>query len=165
MDSIDLIHENLARSEDIVLSRIEEMRDHCLVQPSSRGGCHTLWIIGHLAYIESLVVNEFMRGTPNPLADWKEMFDGSQVSDEIGDYVPFDRALAECRATRASTVSLLKSLDEADLDQTSECVPDGAEELFGTYRKCFQYAADHWLMHRGQLANTRLAAGLQRMWY
>ncbi len=59
MDTIHLISENLAQSEQIVLSRIEEMREHCLVPPSSRGGCHTLWVLGHLAYIERLVVHQF----------------------------------------------------------------------------------------------------------
>ncbi len=165
MDSIYLIHENLERSEDIVLSRIEEMRDHCMVPPSSQGGCHTLWVLGHLAYIEALVVRKFMLGGPNPLADWEDMFDGTEVSGDIGDFVSFDCALAECRATRASTISLLESLDEGDLDQTSANAPHGTDMLFGTYRRCFQYAADHWLMHRGQLAVARCAAGLEHMWY
>lgn len=53
MLSIDLIRDNLRRSEEIVLARIEDMRDHCMVLPTPRGGCHTLWILGHLAYIEA----------------------------------------------------------------------------------------------------------------
>ncbi len=165
MQSIHLIRENLKRSEDIVLSRIEEMREHCVVFPTPTGGCHTLWVLGHLAYIEALLIRKFMLGEPNPLADWEEMFDGYEVSGDIEHFVPFDRALAECRATRASTVSLLDSLDEDDLDQTSANVPDKVDELFGTCRKCFQYASDHWFMHRGQLADARRAAGLERMWY
>lgn len=165
MQSIHLIRENLKRSEDIVLSRIEDMREHCMVFPTPRGGCHTLWVLGHLAYIEALLIRKFMLGEPNPLADWEEMFDGYAVSGDIEHFVPFDRALAECRATRASTVSLLDFLDEDDLDQTSANVPDVVDGLFGTYRKCFQYASDHWFMHRGQLADARRAAGLERMWY
>ena len=42
--------------------------------------------------------------------------------------------------------------------------PAGFEHTFGTYRLCLQYAADHWYMHRGQLADARRAAGLERMW-
>ena len=60
MRSIDLIRENLRRSDTIVLSRVEEMRDHCVVFPTPKGGAHTLWVLGHLAYIESLVVCAFM---------------------------------------------------------------------------------------------------------
>jgi hypothetical protein len=43
-------------------------------------------------------------------------------------------------------------------------VPAGFEATFGTYRLCLQYAADHWYMHRGQLADARRTAGLERMW-
>ena len=165
MQTIHFIRDNLKRSEEIVLSRIEEMRDHCVVPPTPRGGCHTLWVLGHLAYIEALVIRKFMLGEPNPLADWEEMFDGWEVSGDIEHFLPFDRVLAECRATRASTIELLDSLDEGNLDQTSANVPDVVKELFGTYRRCFQYSADHWFMHRGQLADARRAAGLERMWY
>ena len=170
MLSIDLIRENLKRSEDIVLSRIEDMREHCVVFPSPGGGCHTLWILGHLAYIEGLVIHRFMLGEPNPLADWETIFDTVEVSGNEERFPPFDRALEECRRVRASTIALLDSLCENDLDKVSDSIPNakdtkGVEPLFGTYRRCFQYAADHWFMHRGQLADARCAAGVERMWY
>ena len=44
--------------------------------PTPKGGCHTLWVLGHLAYIEALVVHGFMLGERNPLAEWEELFDG-----------------------------------------------------------------------------------------
>jgi hypothetical protein len=165
MESIQLIRENLKRSADIVLSRIEEMREHCMVAPTPRGGCHTLWVLGHLAFIESLVISTFMLGEPNPLADWEEMFDGEHVSSDADDFMPFDGALTQCRATRASTIELLDSLEEHHLDQASVKVSGVGKGLFGTYRDCFQYSADHWFMHRGQLADARRAAGLGPMWF
>lgn len=165
MLSIDLIKDNLKRSENIVLSRIEDMQGHCMVSPTPKGGCHTLWILGHLAYIESLVIHTFMLGKLNPLADWEAVFDGAQVSEDVNHFPSFDRVLTECRKIRSSTISLLDSLTEEDLDKASENVPERAEELFGTYRRCFQYVADHWFMHRGQLADARCAAGIERMWY
>lgn len=167
MHSIDLIRENLTRSEEIVLSRIDDMREHCVVFPSPGGGCHTLWVLGHLAYIEGLVIHSFMLGEPIPLADWKELFDTDDISGDEGRYPPFDRVLGECRNVRASTISLLDSFGEDDLDTVSQNLPNaqGVEGLFGTYRRCFQYAADHWFMHRGQLADARCAAGIERMWY
>lgn len=165
MLSIDLIRENLKRSEEIVLARVEDMREHCMVCATPRGGSHTLWILGHLAYIESLVIRVFMRGESNPLADWEEMFDGADVSADLTIFPPFDQVLGESRRVRASTISLLDSYTEDDLDKVTENTPAGVERLFGTYRRCFQYTADHWFMHRGQLADARRAAGLERMWY
>lgn len=165
MESIELIRENLKRSEEIVLSRIEEMREFGFVTATSNGGCHTIWILGHLAYIESLVIRRFMLGETNPLAEWEKMFDGELISHRPGDFIGFDQALEKCRTVRTGTNSLLASYCEADLDRVSRGFPTGTENLFGTYRRCFQYAADHWLMHRGQLASARRIAGVGKMWF
>lgn len=164
MNSIDLIRDNLDKSRDRVLARVEEMREYCVVFPTPNGGCHTLWTLGHLAYIESLIIRTFMLGEANPLAHWEEAFDGADTSGDITQFPPFDEVLAKCREVRASTLALLDSLTEDDLDRMSAKVPAGFEATFGTYRLCLQYVADHWYMHRGQLADARRAAGLERMW-
>lgn len=164
MQSIDLIRDNLKTSRDRVLARVEEMREHCVVFPTPNGGCHTLWTLGHLAYTEALVVRRFMLGEGNPLAEWEETFDGAHTSGDISQFPPFDEVLAKCREVRESTVALLESLSEEDLDKKGAKVPVGFEDTFGTYRLCLQYVADHWYMHRGQLADARRAAGLERMW-
>ena len=164
MESIDLIRHNLKNSHDRVLARVEEMRDHCVVFPTRNGGCHTLWVLGHLAYVEALVVRQFMLDDDNPLAEWKDIFDGADVSGDITSYPAFDVTLAKCREMRAATVALADSLSEPDLDNKSASAPKGFDETFGTYRLCLQYVADHWYMHRGHLADARRAAGLERIW-
>ncbi len=165
MESRHLISENLARSEEIVLSRIEDMREHAMVFPTPCGGCHTLWVLGHLAYIEGLVVHHFMLGEANPLEEWAAVFDGEDVSGDPADFPDFDTALRACRARRSTTRAILDGLSEEDLDQVAVACPEGVESLFGTYRRCLQSCADHWFMHRGQLADARRAARLERMWY
>ena len=65
---------------------------------------------------------------------------------------------------RESTLTILDSLIEDDLDKASAKVPRGWEGTFGTYRLCLQYVADHWYMHRGHLADARRASGIERMW-
>ena len=164
MQSIDLIRDNLQKSTDRVLARVEEMEEHCVVFPSPNGGGHTLWVVGHLAYIESLVIRQYMLGELNPLAEWEELFDGDGTTGDVNQYPPFNRVLATCREVRRSTTALIDSLSEDDLDQASTNAPEGYEDMFGTYRLCLQFVADHWYMHRGQLADARRAAGLERMW-
>ena len=83
MQSIDLIRDNLTKSKDRVLARVEDMREHCTVFPTPKGGGHTLWVLGHLAYIEAVVVRRFMLGEENPMAEWAEVFDGADVSGDI----------------------------------------------------------------------------------
>ena len=82
MQSIDLIRNNLKRSEEIVLARIADMQEYCLVFPTPQGGCHTLWVLGHLAYIESLLIHSFMLGKPHRLKHWQAIFDGEDVSGD-----------------------------------------------------------------------------------
>jgi DinB superfamily len=164
MRSLDLISHNLTKSADRVLAGIEEMREYAVVFPTPKGGCHTLWVLGHLAYIEALVIRRFMLGGLNPLDDWEHLFDGGDPSGDVNEYPPFDQVLAKCREMREATVSLLRSLSEDDLDRSSGNAPEGWRESFGTYRLCLQYVADHWYMHRGHLADARRAAGLKRMW-
>jgi hypothetical protein len=72
MQSIDLIRDNLHKSARRVLTRIEQMEEHSVVFPTPNGGCHTMWVLGHLAYIEALVVRTFMLGEPNPRESWQE---------------------------------------------------------------------------------------------
>jgi hypothetical protein len=164
MQSITLVRDNLIRSGDRVLARVEDMREHCMVFPTPKGGAHTLWVLGHLAYIEALVIRRFMLGDANPLAAWEEVFDGADVSGDASLYPPFDEVLPTCRAARQSTLVLVDSLSEDQLDRASAEVPAGFDDTFGTYRLCLQYAADHWYMHRGHLADARRAAGVARMW-
>lgn len=164
MQSIDLIRDNLKKSRDRVLMRIDDMREHCVVFPTPKGGGHTLWVLGHLAYIEALVIRGFMLAEPNPLAEWEELFDGADTTGDLNRYPPFDQVLAKCIEMREWTVTLVDSLSEDDLDKVSMNAPKGYEETFGTYRLCLQFVADHWYMHRGQLADARRAAGLERMW-
>jgi hypothetical protein len=164
MQSIDLIRDNLRKSRNRVLARIEEMREHCLIFPTRNGGCHTLWVLGHLAYIEMLVIRTFMLGEANPLAEWEEPFDGADTSADGSRFPPFEQVLARCREARESTLALLDSMSEADLDKAAAKIPDGFEDTFGSCRLCLQYVADHWYMHRGHLADARRAAGLGRIW-
>jgi uncharacterized damage-inducible protein DinB len=58
----------------------------------------------------------------------------------------------------------MRELAVEDLDTTSAQVPKGREDTVGTDRLCLQYVADHWHIHRGQLADARRAAGVTRMW-
>ena len=163
MNSIDLIRQNLTASRDRVLARIEEMREHCFVAPTPQGGAHTLWVLGHLATIEGHIIRELMRGEPNPLDHWRALFDGDEVSMTTSDDPGFDEVLDQCQAMRADTLTLIDAMTEADLDQSSAVIAPGFEDWFGTARHCLQFVADHWYMHRGQLADARRAAGLARM--
>ena len=164
MQSIDLIRDSLTKSKDRVLARIEDMREHCTVFPTpeeaaTRYGYSGIWLTSRLWSSADSCWAKRIRWLT-----WAEVFDGADVSGDIRRYPPFDQVLATCREVRDSTMVLVNSLSEDDLDQSSANAPAGFEDTFGTYRLCLQYMADHWYMHRGHLADARRAAGVERMW-
>lgn len=91
----------------MVLQLIEDMKDAPTTFPTMNGGCHPLWILGHLAYSEGILIQEYMLGEPNPLAEWSEIFNfGTEPNSDVNHYPPFDQVLATCHERRKSTIEL-----------------------------------------------------------
>jgi len=160
MQSKELLRTNLEMTHGFVLGLIEGMKDAPLTFPTPKGGNHPLWVLGHSTYAEAGIIQEKMLGKSNPLPEWKDVFgDGTEPVDDADKYPPFDEVMAKCQEVRQATMTLFDSLSEADLDTPSKgCDPKFAK-YFGTYRLCFLFVANHWMMHRGQVADARRAAG------
>jgi len=52
MQTKDAIRIALTASNEAVLSVIDEMRDLPTTFPTPNGGCHPLWVLGHLTLVE-----------------------------------------------------------------------------------------------------------------
>ena len=65
-------------------------------------------------------------------------------------------------ATAREVMDALESFTEADLDAPS-LAPSEMAPFFGTRRQVFLTMANHWLVHRGQVADARRAAGRERI--
>ena len=164
MQSKDLLKMNLEACQDMLLPMIEDMKDAPLTFPTPKGGNHPLWVLGHLAYSEGGIIQKMMLGESNPLAEWKEVFgDGTEPTNDADKYPPFDEVMAKCQEVHQANVALLDSLSEEDLDRSSKACPPEYESYFGTYRLCFLMVARHWMMHYGQVADARRAAGRKRL--
>ena len=82
-------------SDRAVLSAIDEMSDAPTTFPTANGGCHPLWVIGHLALVEGSMPGVLF-GEPNPVAHWQPLF--GQESQPVNDraaYPPFDEVRAD----------------------------------------------------------------------
>lgn len=160
MKTTDFIRAALETSSSATLGLIADMKNAPLTQPTSKGGNHPLWILGHLAYGEANIVNQLMLDEPNPLAEWKELFGGgSQPVADLNHYPPFDDLLAKFEEVRARTLSILDGLSDADLDQPSKGCPVEYRAYFGTVGKCFVMLSLHPTMHYGQVADSRRVLG------
>lgn len=164
MKTTDYVKSALEMTRNMTMELIVDMKDAALTAPTPRGGNHPLWILGHLAYSEANIVNEFIVGEPNPLADWKDVFgSGSEPVADAGHYPPFDDVLARFEQVRERTLTLLNGLSDEDLDKPAKGCPPDHKESFGTVGQCFNILALHPAMHYGQVADARRAAGRKPM--
>jgi uncharacterized damage-inducible protein DinB len=150
---------SLNMSHMAVMSALDRVEDIPLAFPTERGGCHPLWIAGHLAWVEGLT-NEILTDRPSPVAGWNELFGQNSIATADARRYP---TLAEARARyeelRRANIAFLESLSEAELDTPTRKQPQGLEAHFATYGKSLMTIALHQMTHRGQLTDTFRAAG------
>ena len=160
MKTVDFIRSCLDSSARAVLPLIEDMKDAPLTFPTARGGNHPLWVLGHLAWSEGQIVQQVMLGRPNPVASWQPLFGmGSETSAEAARYPTLDEALKAFQNLRAETLKLLETLNDSDLDRSSQGCPPEWKAFLGTYADCFRVIVLNTMHHRGQVADARRAAG------
>jgi hypothetical protein len=161
MTTLDYIRRGLKVSHNLTMELIDDMAESPMQQPTSNGGNHPLWVLGHLAYSESNIVEHIIRGNENPLIDWKPIFGaGSNPTANAEDYPAWTDVRAKADEVRANTLAFLDSLTEADLESATKNPPPGREDFFGTIAACLLVATLHPTMHRGQVADSRRMANL-----
>jgi len=156
MKTTEFVKMGLEVSKQLTLGLIDDMKDAPLTFPTSKGGNHPLWVLGHLAFSECGIVNGMMLGEENPLEEWKDLFGGgSEPVADASKYPPLEEIAAKFEEVRAKTLSILAEMSDEDLDQKSKGCPPEREAFFGTYGQCFLVLSFHSMMHRGQVADAR----------
>lgn len=148
---------NLA--EGAMLRSLLAIEDAPLTFPTPNGGCHPMWVLGHLAFVEGMT-HELLTGEANPVASWGPMFGPStQASSDARQYPAFQEVRSRYAQLRTRTLKLLDSFTEADLDKRVSNPPKGLEEHFATYGKALLTVALHQTMHRSHVTDAVRAAG------
>ena len=75
----------LTISNGSVLSVIDEMSDAATTFPTTNGGCHPLWVLGHLTLVEGAIPAALF-GEKNPAAEWQRYF--GEGSEAVADAAP-----------------------------------------------------------------------------
>ena len=163
MKTADFIKMSLDSSKDWVTGLLSDMEDAPLVQPTSNGGNHPLWILGHLVCSESALLDQFIEGKPNRFPALGELFsNGTTPAPDADKYPPMEELFAKFDAIRADTLAYLETLSDDDLDKPSHAPTEfGAE--FATIAGCFAAMIAHVMNHAGQVADARRAAGREPM--
>ena len=149
----------LTASHRAVLSVIDKMSDAPTTFPTANGGCHPLWVLGHLAFVEGMIPTVLF-GTPNPVAEWQKYF--GENSEPVGNanaYPTFAEVRTKYLELRDQNLKILASLAEEDLDKPTEAPPKGREDEFATFGRSFLVLSLHQMMHRSHVTDTLRTAG------
>ncbi len=69
----DAIRYSLTLADMAVMRSLATMEDAPLTFPTENGGCHPLWVVGHLAFVEG-PTHEMLGGGANPVAGSATIF-------------------------------------------------------------------------------------------
>jgi hypothetical protein len=148
----------LSGSDRAVLSMIDRMSDAPTTFPTPNGGCHPLWVLGHLTFIEG-TVPQVLYGEPNPVGEWQRYFgQDSQPTADASTYPGFTEIRAKYSELRAQNLRILDSLSEEDFDRPTAAPPKGREQEFATFGRSFLVLALHQMMHRSHVTDALRAA-------
>jgi len=165
MKAIDLIRWAMQLTEQGTAAICDGMRDAALARPTpgAKGGDgnHALWSLGHLCVIEG-GIPEILLGEPHPLEHWWPLFGtGTQPSDDASIYPSFDEVLRTYHELRARNMKLLDQIGEGGLDRVPAKIPPGFEDVMTTFGHTLLVITLHNMVHYGQIADARRAAGLK----
>lgn len=159
MNAIDFIKMSLESSKGWAMGLINDMQDAPLTQPTSNGGNHPLWVLGHLVRAESDLLDGFVLGKPNRFPELESLFSmGTTPTTDASQYPSMVELLAKLEEIRAATLGHLDTLSEGDLDKPSHA-PAEFGPPFATVGACFAAMSTHMSFHAGQVADARRAAG------
>src|SRR6267154_6797604 len=103
----DAIKFALTISNGSVLSVIDEMSDAATTFPTPNGGCHPLWVLGHLTMVEGMIPAALF-GDKNPVAEWGQYFgENSEPVADASAYPSFDTIRKKYAELREQNLALL----------------------------------------------------------
>jgi hypothetical protein len=161
MKAIDLIRFAMQLTEQGTLRLIEDIRSKPLTQPCANGGNHPLWNMGHLAFIEGNM-RRIVMGESNPVEHWAALFaPGTHPKTDASAYPPFEEIVRTWHDLRAANMKMLDYIGEEGLDRAPKYIPSGFEDMMKTNGRALLAISLHNMVHYGQIAVARRAAGLK----
>lgn len=161
MKTIELIRGAMQMADKVTARLADDMRDAPLTRPTTSGGNHPLWLLGHLAVVEA-AIPQIAFGEKNAVEHWGPLFgQGTTPTDDADAYPSYDEVVGTYRDLRAKNLARLDEIGESGLDAVPKAVPPGFENEMQTVGQTYLTIAMHQMIHYGQLADARRAAGRQ----
>jgi hypothetical protein len=122
------------------------------------GKAHPLWLLGHLAFSNDLIVNMLCLNSPSQLSPvYMQKFapsilGGAAITPNAADYPAWDEILANYKKTASKSVELIRGLTDSDLTGGPKGkVPPEHADFFKVLGNTLGHMADHDAYHRGQI--------------
>ena len=155
----DAIQYSLVLADQSMMRSLATIEDAPLTFPTENGGCHPLWVVGHLAFVEGLA-HEMLGGEGNPVAHWASIFGPDTVpTADASQYPAFAKVRDQYVDLRNRNLKILASMTEADLDKPTPWQPKGLEEHFAIFGKALLTLAMHQMAHHAHITDAIRAAG------
>ena len=122
------------------------------------GKAHPLWLIGHLANSNSLMVLKFCCGQKSPLPrEYNKTFapdfaQGDPIVTDPAAYPDWDEVVANYKLINEACAAGIRNLSDEDLGKELEGAPDMLKHIFGNVDYTIRHMIAHDSHHRGQMA-------------
>jgi uncharacterized damage-inducible protein DinB len=122
---------------------------------------HCLWLCGHLACAESLLILVRCAGQNDPNAAFSRHFQiGKPISDaKSGDFPSHDAVVETMAATHLAVMAVIQEMDDEVLDQPCFGKDGAIHPHYRTNAEAIVHAVRHEGFHAGQIAMIRRLLG------
>lgn len=155
----ELAAQRLESSRGFIFKLVETLSDEQLLVRAGGAGNHALWIMGHLAVSDELLMLPFTGEESGLPENAKERFAaGSQPSERREDYPSREELLGYLDKTRKRTIAWGLSLRG---DALWNAAPEEVAVIAPNAASALHTLAEHDYLHAGQLATIRASLGMR----
>ena len=159
MTAKDIIRASFKISRELAAGLLADMEDAPLMRTVPGRGNHPYWLLGHIAFSEAALLDQYILGRPNRFEAWAPMFAlGSTPSDDLVGGPSYRELLTALDRIRAASLEYVDSIGDDDLARPCR-EPAGPGPRFDTSADCLVAMTIHMSFHAGQAADARRAAG------
>ena len=157
-DAKELVKQQLQMGENLLKMFSSDFSEAECLAPPVEGGCHLIWILGHVAGTQEWAVSKLTGQAVRMPPNLVELFKGgSKVSVDAKRYP--SRAEVEDLSRRAQAATI-KALDAFDEKRWSDPSPEGVpRDYFPTAGSLWGMMGTHTFWHVGQLTDIRRRLG------
>jgi hypothetical protein len=158
VDSRKALRAGIRGAQNVVEAYLGDLTDADLLVRPVPGANHIAWQLGHLIGSENMMLEGVRPKSMPPLPEGFRQKHSKETakSDDPKNFLTKAEYLELMNKHRASTLAVLDSMSDADLDQPA---PEAMRQYLKTVGDVFAMQGSHWMMHAGQWAIIRRKLG------